>query len=363
MIHIIGAGPAGGYSAYLLAKAGRDVSVYEDGAEVGDPVQCTGIVTETIHSVQPFNINKLIINKITKVRIFSNGEDYVALRLKHPNPILDRKGLDQLIAEKAEGQGAKIFLKHRFMGFEGSKLVFKNDDNILKIKKDILIGADGPMSQVARSSGLFGQRKFMSGIQATLKLKNDNCVDFFPFIGTFAWIVPENEEIVRIGVGSYGSVKGHFDRFLKMRGIDKKNIVGMQGGLIPMYNPQVQTRADNTYLVGDAATQVKATTGGGIIQSLIAANCLATALENGGDYVKEWKARLGKELWLHLKIRKVLDSFDGKDWCRLVQIFNTERNKRLLEECDRDSLTRFFARLVIGEPRLLYFIKYLAKAF
>ena len=36
MISIIGAGPAGSYTAYLLAKKGKEVIVYEDGNKIGD---------------------------------------------------------------------------------------------------------------------------------------------------------------------------------------------------------------------------------------------------------------------------------------------------------------------------------------
>ena len=45
MITIVGAGPAGSYLAYLLAKQGEKVIVLEEHSAVGSPVQCTGIVT------------------------------------------------------------------------------------------------------------------------------------------------------------------------------------------------------------------------------------------------------------------------------------------------------------------------------
>ena len=39
MITIIGGGPAGSYTGYLLAKKGFDVSIYEEHAEIGNPIQ------------------------------------------------------------------------------------------------------------------------------------------------------------------------------------------------------------------------------------------------------------------------------------------------------------------------------------
>ena len=51
MITIVGAGPAGSYLAYLLAKQGKEVTILEEHSKVGAPVQCTGIVT---HSIEKF---------------------------------------------------------------------------------------------------------------------------------------------------------------------------------------------------------------------------------------------------------------------------------------------------------------------
>ena len=48
MITIVGAGPAGSYLAYLLVKKGEDVTIIEEHENIGNPVQCTGIVTDSI---------------------------------------------------------------------------------------------------------------------------------------------------------------------------------------------------------------------------------------------------------------------------------------------------------------------------
>ena len=50
MIDIIGAGPAGNYLAYLLAKD-HEVNVHEEHAKIGTPIQCTGILTSHLHDL------------------------------------------------------------------------------------------------------------------------------------------------------------------------------------------------------------------------------------------------------------------------------------------------------------------------
>ena len=56
MIAIIGAGPIGSYAAYMLAKKGIDVNVYEEHKVIGKPVQCTGIVSSEFSNI--FDIDK-----------------------------------------------------------------------------------------------------------------------------------------------------------------------------------------------------------------------------------------------------------------------------------------------------------------
>lgn len=358
MITIIGAGPAGCYSAYLLAKAGKEVQIFEEHKEIGSPIQCTGLVTSSIKEILSLK-KDVIVNEIDNVRIFSKN-DFLELKLKNKNLVLDRKKFDNYLADLSISKGTKIFLNYKFIDSKNNliKIKFNNKKETI-LKTGYLIGADGPLSQVAKSNNLFGKRKFLTGIQAITKLENENYIEFYPLIGTFAWVVPENKEICRIGVASYNNPNEVFDKFLKSKKIDNKKIIEKQGGLIPIYNPKLKTKKGNIYLVGDAATQVKATTGGGIIQGLKAAQALADSIINKKDYEKEWTKEIGKDLLLHLRMRNVMDKFKEKDWDLLIKLFKKDKTKRIIENFDRDYPTRFMVDLILKEPRLLYFIKFL----
>ncbi len=69
-----------------------------------------------------------------------------------------------------------------------------------------------------------------------------------------------------------------------------------------------KTQEARVMLVGDAAGQTKATTGGGIVFggncARIAARCAARFLENGESlgYERAWRREFGKELRLHAAI-------------------------------------------------------------
>lgn len=355
MISIIGAGPIGCHTAYLLARNGRDVNVLEEHPLIGLPVQCTGIVTSSIKDV--INLPKeSIANTVTKARIYAPNKGFVEVSFKEKNIVLNRQKFDSILAERAANAGVKIFLKHKFVKYKDNYSYAIHKGKTRRFKTDLLIGCDGPLSQVARTSRIYGKRKFFYGLQARARLHNENVVEFYPSIGTFAWIVPENNNVVRIGVLARDKAKLVFDSFLKSR-LNKGTVIERQAGLVPVFDPAAIIQHNNIFLAGDAALQVKATTGGGIIPGLIAAKCLSRSIAKGEDYKKLVDATVGRELRIHLLMRKILDRFSEEDYNRLIQYCSTPRAKQVLSSIDRDRPAALITSLLLKEPRFLYFIR------
>ncbi len=359
-IIIIGAGPAGSYTAYLLAKKGFDVSVFEEHPVIGEPVACTGVLAADVTSRLLKLPDEIIVNRVGKARIIAPDGSSVEVKLKN-DIVVDRAALDQHIAGMAKRAGAKYYASHRFLGIEANsgkvvaKIKNKNLEETRNFESDWLIGADGPGSEVARSAGIFGRRRFYAGLQATVTLENDNAIEFFPSQRGIAWKVPESKNAVRAGVASEKNAGSYFDEFMtKAIGNDyERRITAKQAGPIPLYNPRVKTQKGHILLIGDAATMVKATTFGGINQGLIAATAAAEAIETGKDYARLWRAKLEKDLWLSLMMRRTMNRFSDKDYNLLVRLFGREKNRRILEEFDRDEPRKFALKLLLREPRLL----------
>ncbi len=361
-ISVIGAGPGGGFSAYLLAKAGMDVQVFEEHKTIGEPVACTGVITGDVMAHRLRLPKELIVNKISKARIFSPDGQHIEVRLKN-DIIIDRAGFDRHVSSIAKDAGAKFFTNHRFESLErgSDKIVVavkdKTKNEAKKIESDYLIGADGPVSSVAKAAGLYGNRKFYSGIQVTLPVENDNVIDFYPSEDGIAWVVPENDGIARVGIAANKEANSYFKRFITgVAGKDyEKKIIGWQAGPIPIYDPRLKsaTKDGRILLVGDAATMVKAPTLGGINQSLMGAESAAQAIVNGGNYEKLWKRKMGMDLYISLMMRKAMERFSNKDYNRLVGRFAKEKNRQLLEKYDRDEPRKFALKLLMREPGLL----------
>ena len=356
MISIIGAGPAGNYLAYLLARKGYDVRVFEEHDKIGMPIQCTGITTGNLLDIVKLD-EGYVVNKIERISVQSPNKETLEFKFKRKNIIVDRHKFDNHFASIAKSQGVKYYLKHKFINNKKGELFF---DKKRKYSTDILIGADGPYSQVAKSNGMYGKREFIYGIQALVKMELDpGLVKTYLGYGGFGWIVPENEKVARVGITATRAITNDFWKFIKDIIKDYK-LIGWQSGMIPIYNPGIKTKKENVLLVGDAATQVKALTHGGIIPGLIAAQEMSKSFN---DYEKNWKKRIGKDLWLNLYLRNVMDRFSDKDYNKLVDLFKQEKLKKIIEEHDRDFPSKFIFELGIKEPRLLLFSRRFFSAF
>lgn len=360
MITIVGAGPAGSYLAYLLAKKGKDVTLLEEHKKIGSPVQCTGIVTGSIEKFVKLP-NNVIVNRCSKVIVVSKNNRIVA---NTDEIVMWRNKFDEFISNMAIDERVKILTNHQFIGFNGNstiKVKDKKNNKIKEIKSEIIIGADGPSSAVAKSAGLSSSTKFYIGVQAKAKLKTD--VDAFEthfgsdFPNFFGWVVPESENTVRLGLGAFKNAKDYFYKFLKNRTGGGK-ILCWESGIIPVYNPKRIIQKDNIYLIGDAATQVKATTAGGIIPSLKAAHTLCDCVINKKDYNKEFRKQSGRELLLHLKIRDTLNKFSDKDYDFLLKLMSQEKIKKILIKYDRDTPIPLVLNLLLREPRFMLFSKF-----
>ncbi len=360
-IAVIGAGPAGSTVAYHLAKAGKEVHVFEEHKTIGKPIRCTGIVTSRISELAP--TKKYVVNETREARIFSPDGKYAGFHFSDKNIIMCRTRFDRFLAQRAKKAGAHFHLEHRYLSHTGNSLQFKAKGKKKRLQADVIIGADGPDSGVAKSAGLYGRRQYFMGVQAVVKADIENIVEFHTGIGDFAWVVPESQEKARIGLCARTNANELFQAFLKKRlgRTYKRKVRSRQAGLIPVYDPRLPTQNGNTYLLGDAAGMVKATTAGGIIQGMVAAEELAESIISAGDYQKRWKARIGKDLYLHLLMRRVMDRFTEKDYNALISVFTKERNRRVLEEFERDYPTRYLFRLMFSEPRLAAYARVLLR--
>lgn len=366
-ITIIGAGPIGCYCGYLLAKAGHSVDIYEEHAEIGLPIQCTGLLTKDFDqfNLPPEAKQSFLLNTFREIEVNSPGGQEIII--PQTEYLVDRHKFDRYFAELAQEAGAKIHLQHSLVWKEGKELIIKDlkRKQELRVTPEIVIAADGPLSKTAHAYGFYHpERQNYQGIQAVVEWK------FAPqqyqtFFGRgvcpdlFAWIVPESESRARVGVASKKDAKKYFDSFVGQQGFKPKGILEMQAGLIPLYCKKQKLHSENCYLLGDASGFVKATTLGGLIPGLKQAEILANCLTNGKNYEKEVKS-LRKRMNLHLRLRRIFDKFEDRDWDKFIFLLGQPKLQRLLEQHTRENPLPLIIKALWREPRMVGFAKFLA---
>ncbi len=357
MVLIAGAGPSGSYLAYLLAKEGFNVRVLEEHFTIGKPVQCTGVVTEAINDVLKLD-SSIIVNKIKKVKVYFN-RDSVEVDIGKGDYILDRCKFDRYLGEMAESAGAEILFKHRLNSATIENEKVKCNTNKGVIEDEILVGADGPYSRVGNSFNMLNGRKYKTAIQYRVKGNfEDEVYKIYLGYGEFGWVVPENKNSARVGIVGEGNLNLIFKKLLKVIKINK--ILENQTGMIPLFNFNTPLSYKNVYLIGDAAGLVKGSTHGGIVYGLNAGKILAKVIKEGGNYDKEVKKKIGKELWISLKIRQMMSYFKDGDYEYLMRLFKQEKVLELMQKYNRDFPSKFLVKLLLTEPRFLKFLKLMA---
>ena len=380
-IAVIGAGPIGSYIAGELASSGFSVALIEEHAEVGKPVQCAGLITPRTFDITGRRI--AVLNSISGARIHApDGRKIEIDGGREMAAVIDRSLFDRTLAEDAIRNGAELMLGTGVRSIErgdNGKIILNSVKNHSKMEigSRIVIGADGIQSVTARYAGMIIERRVFSGfeIETPSVITPSNKVDIF--IGSevapefFAWIVPTGDGGGRVGLAAPGNAHKYFknlERHLEWGSyFDGNKAYHYIAGGIHIGPPAKRSYSNGALIVGDAAGQVKATSGGGIYMGLRAAvhavSAVREALENGDTstsslkaYQDRWTADIGKELSTAYRIHRIYASLTDSE---LNGIFAVLDKKEVLDTIERYGDVDYPSKLVLpllkAEPHLMKF--------
>jgi digeranylgeranylglycerophospholipid reductase len=326
-IVVVGAGPAGSSTALFASRKGAKVLLIEKKRSIGVPVTCGELLNKRIYEI--IDIPAYIVQReLTEEIVYKNDEIFDKNIVS--SMMIDRSLYDKYLASKAVENGSNLLINTMVTNYsisnKGLTVKMRHRNQNLQITCDILVGADGFGSSIARwagmaepysKSGHYGTHQYcMSGVHIT----KENCSEVFfgaPYLaGGFAWILPKTGTIANVGVAIHASQRFNprlaLDYFIKMnsRVVQRcKNAFPLSESSAPIHasGPLEHIITDKILLVGEAAGHVNPLTGEGNFYGLaggkIAGTICAEAIEEGDfsreklqEYEKKYNNEFGNEL-------------------------------------------------------------------
>jgi geranylgeranyl reductase family protein len=324
---IAGGGPIGSRVAFLLAEKGHRVLVLEKKGRSGTKSACTGIIG--MECVRAFDIEEsVILRKVNSARLFSPSGKELYLRREEPQAcILDRAAFDISTVERAFAAGAEYRYGSRVTGVAIEKhqvrITFNSQGKPQTVTGRAAVIACGFNPGLLKKLGFGAFKDYTIGVQA--EVEAPGCEEVEVYLGNvapgfFAWLVPVAPPQARAGLLSRGNPGPYLRKWLAELG-DRGKITSAAAAIsyggIPLRTIS-RSYGERMIAVGDAAGQVKSTTGGGIYYGLVGADIAAATLHEAledddlsakrlAHYERGWQKRLGKELRTDYWFRKIFE--------------------------------------------------------
>jgi len=283
---VIGGGPSGLRLAGRLASSGLDVLVLEKKAAIGGNIVCTGLVGKEIFDAYGLETDS-VIQDIQEARLVSPFGTSVTYRHARPfASVVDRGRFDSGLAASAVGAGAEIRLGSRAEDIDvepdGVQVtVLKDGHGAVRHPAAMAVIASGVDFALQKRVGLSSPRTFLHGAQAEVPGAGGEPATIFVgrdiAPGAFAWSVPAGAK-ARVGLLTKKDPRTHLRGLLANfpaagdpAEVEIRTKAVAQGLL-------ARTTGDRVLAVGEAAGQIKTTTGGGISYGLLCADLAAEAV-------------------------------------------------------------------------------------
>jgi len=337
-VAVIGAGPIGSYTAYRLADKGFDVCLLDEKERIGEDIVCAGVISK--EAFKRYDLpHESILSRIDSFTFVSPR----CQRLEYTHHdvfayVTDRKVFDKCLFKLAQKVGVETHLKQSVLEIKKSSNFFTLHCINKQYRTKAVVLATGINYQLQDQLGMGRPPNFLYGSQIELPITTSPSnieihigQSFAP--GSFGWIVPKNHSSL-VGTIVEKNGKVWLERMLKERLNFKVSEIKRDGIKVKpiAFGSIKKSIQDKVLAVGEAAGQVKTTTGGsifyGLLCSEIAVDKLTKTLRYGdnlNDYEITWRSVLTPELEIGKRLRRVASSLSDDTIERLFSFVKLNR--------------------------------------
>jgi len=397
---IVGAGPAGSTAARTCASLGLRTILLEEHPEVGCPTHCTGKLS--LHGFERFHIPASLIQTTLRAAAFHAPDGTVA-RVRRAVPdshVVDRDPFDRFLAQRAADAGADVITGARArtverVGSGSNRPGRPADRGLLEVRIErrpdplvittpLVIDAEGANPILPPQLNISPRRTLVHGLQYELDgVSVDGDTEDAPDLyfgrevapGFFAWLMPIGSGRGRLGLAVDPRLTNRPPVFYLERLMETHPAVGPRvrgasitrklAGRIPILGLRRPTYTDGMMVIGDAAGQVKATSGGGIYFSMLAGEIAGQAAARylGGDvvqartaladYERQWQAAFGREVRFTTIVRQTVNRLPDRHTNTVIRALATDEGlRRAVEEHgDTQYQSRLFRPALVATVR------------
>jgi digeranylgeranylglycerophospholipid reductase len=384
---VIGGGPVGSYAALHLAKKGIPVTVYEEHPQIGYPSHCAGHIS--IRSLRNMGLYPLpdgiIENDFCAANFYSPQGTKFSIHLSCPvTTALNRARFDQYLAKRAQAAGARFEVSTRVQSLlmqDGSVKginVKRADATEVQVNSKIVFDSEGISSRLLRQAGLKALKPagLVYAVETEITGAQDidmNAVEVY-FGKTYApgfygWLIPKPDGTAKLGLATnQGDPRAYLKRLMTKHPVASKQLAKAritQAGYhaISLGGPIRRAYADGFLAMGDCASQVKPTTGGGVIFGLTcareAADVAAQAIKNDDTsanslqaYQKRCDDLLNFDIKVMLRLRRFLDSLADTKLDEMLRVCGKLGVDKALSNVDEIDYQGKMLMSVAGKPAM-----------
>jgi digeranylgeranylglycerophospholipid reductase len=258
------------------------------------------------------------------------------------------------------------------------------DGSEVKVYSKIVLDAEGVSSRLLRQAGLQGLKN--SGLVYAVEAEVDTAQDveldtvevyfgkaYAP--GFYGWLIPRPDGSAKVGLATkYGDPREYLKRLMfkhpvASKQLSKSNITKVGYHAITLGGPINKSYADGFLAVGDCASQVKPTTGGGVIFGLKAAKAAsevahqALASDDVSSnvlqmYQKRCDDLLKFDFLVMLRIRRFLDSLSDQRFDEMLRVCGKLGVDKALRDVDEIDFQGKMLLTAVRKPSMLAALTY-----